>query len=272
LDAEKQFPQVRVGTAQLEGVWLASPIVAVGEVSHIISYGHQAVSHLPPPTSPEAHDLYWCQGDLSLVAVVKGQLRGSGRKYLWASTIPGCKLVDDNPKLIYHGLKTKFWFLRDERQFLRPTFDYGAHRFEGVFTPWSQGPPLPARQRLGALLLMPSANSDSLDDYARYLWNVGDIACELLGKSECARRIRLLEQLGNPALTESACGFLKGQLGNDLPGKVRGTCPTSGHLANARFLPFHLITLRAPPAPPAFSRVILAFSMLSRAHQPPTTS
>jgi len=71
---------------------------------------------------------------------------------------------------------------------------------------------LRARRRLGALLLTPAANSDSLDDYSRYLWDVGDIACELLGKAECIRRIRGLEGLGNPKLRESACGFLKGQL------------------------------------------------------------
>jgi hypothetical protein len=212
LEAEQNFPQVRVSTTQLEGAWLASPIVAVGEVSNITAYGHQTVGHLPAPTSAEAHDLYWCHGYLHVVAVVKGRMRGTRRKYLWASTIPGCDLVDNNPNLIYHRLKTKFWFLRDEGQFLRPTFDYGAHRFEGVFTAWSEGPPLPARQRLGALLLTPFANSDSLDDYAHYFWNVGDIACELLGKSECTRKMRSLETLGNPALSESACGFLKGEL------------------------------------------------------------
>jgi hypothetical protein len=217
--AEQQFPQVRVSRTLLEGVWLASPIVAVGDVSDITSYGHQTVDHLPAPTSPGFHDLYWCQGYFNAVAVVKGELKDTRRKYLWASTVPGCNLVDNNPKLVYHRLKTKYWFLREEGQFLRPTFDYGTYCFGGVFTPWSEGPLLPARNRMGALLLTPSANSDSLDDYAGYLWNVGDIACELLGKSECIRRIRSLEGLGNPALRESACGFLTGQLGVDCRSK-----------------------------------------------------
>lgn len=214
MDAQQQFPQLRVSKTLLEGVWLASPIVAIGDISNIMSYGHQTVDRLPAPTMPGVHDLYWCQGDFNVVAVVKGRLQGGSRKYLWASTIPGCMLIDDNPKLIYHRLKTKFWFLRDEGEFLRPTFDYGTYRFEGVFTPWSQDPQVPARQRLGALLLTPSANSDSLGDYARYLWDVGDIACDLLGKPECARRIRSLERLDSQALRESACGFLKGQLGS----------------------------------------------------------
>jgi hypothetical protein len=211
--AQQEFPQVRVSTTLLEGVWLASPIVAVGEVSGITSYGHQTVDHLPAPTTPGGHDLYWCQGYFRMVAVVKGEMKEKGGKYLWASTIPGCKLVDNDPHLIYHRLKTKFWFLREEGQFLRPTFDYGTYPFAGVFTPWSEGPKLPARERLGALLLTPSASTDTLEQYARYLWNVGDIACELLGNPECIRRIRRLEGLGNPALQESACGFLKGQLG-----------------------------------------------------------
>ena len=217
--AEQEFPQVRVSTTRLEGVWLKSPIVAVGDVSNITSYGRQTVDSLPAPTMVDLHDLYWCQGYFNAVAVVKGELKERRRPYLWASTIPGCKLVDNNPKLVYHRLKTKFWFLREEGEFLRPTFDYGTYAFGGVFTPWSQGPHLPARDRLGALLLTPAANSDSLDDYARYLFDVGDIACDLLGKPECIRRIRTLERLENPALRESACGFLKGQLEADCRSK-----------------------------------------------------
>ena len=88
--AEQEFPQVRVSTNRLEGVWLASPIVAVGEVSDITSYGKQTLEHLPAPTMPDLHDLYWCQGYFNAVAVVKGELKEARRKYLWASTIPGC--------------------------------------------------------------------------------------------------------------------------------------------------------------------------------------
>lgn len=161
VEAEQVFPQVRVSTTRLEGVWIKTPIVAVGDVSNITSYGHQTVDHLPAPTMPDVHDLYWCQGFFNAIAVVKGELKDTRRRYLWASTIPGCKLVYNDPKLVYHRLKTKYWFLRDEGEFLRPTFDYGTYAFGGVFTPWSEGPALPARRRLGALLLTPAANSDS---------------------------------------------------------------------------------------------------------------
>ena len=80
---------------------------------------------------------------------------------------------------------------------------------------WDDSSGATPRQRLGRLLLTPSASSETLQDYARYLWDVGDIACELLGRAECARRIKGLVQMGNPALREGACGFLKGQLGED---------------------------------------------------------
>lgn len=115
LGAEQEFPQVRVSTTRLEGVWIKTPIVAVGDVSDITSYGHQTVDHLPRPTMPDLHDLYWCQGFFNAIAVVKGELKDSRRKYLWASTISGCTLVDNDPKLVYHRLKTKYWFLREER-------------------------------------------------------------------------------------------------------------------------------------------------------------
>lgn len=213
--AEHEFPQVRVGVTELEGVWLKTPIAAVGEVSNIVSYGHQTVDRLPRPTDPSVHDLYWCLGYFNAVAVVKGALKEKRRKYLWASTFRGCMLVNSDPYLYYHRLETKIWFLREEGEFLRPTFDYGSHRFAGVFTAWSDGPDLPAPERMGALFLTPFANSDTLEDYARYLWLIGDIACELLGRTECIQRIRSLEALGSPALRESACDFLKGQLGTD---------------------------------------------------------
>jgi hypothetical protein len=214
--AEQEFPQIRASNTQLEGVWRASPIVAVGEVDNITSYGKQTVDRPPDPTIADVHDFYWCQGDFKVTAVVKGELHGPlSEKYLWASTFPGCKLLPDDPSLFDRRAKTRVWFLREESGFLRPTFDYGTHRFEGFLTKWEDGPPLPAPQRAGALLLTPSANSDQLEDYAYLLVDMGDIACELLGKGECIRRIKDLARLGNPMLREYACGFLKGQLRED---------------------------------------------------------
>lgn len=160
--------------------------------------------------SPEVHRLYWCEGNFHVIAVIKGEIRGQNRRYLWGSGMPGCKLTYGSVEG-FQRLKTQVWFLREEGDFLRPTFDGGTRGFIGLYARWDQLSNLTPRQRLGTLLLTPEANSDTLDDYARYLSSVGDIACELLGKSECVQRLRSLAALGNPALREAACGYLAGQ-------------------------------------------------------------
>jgi hypothetical protein len=197
------------------GVWNVSPIAAVGEVVNIHPYGEQDVENLPWPMATGVHKLYWCEGDFRVIAIVKGDLNLSTKRYLWASALPGCKLWDNSRRLIFRRFKTRVWFLREEGDFLRPPFDGGAALFIGFFAKWDESPRLSARQQLGTLLLTPTANNDTLKNYARYLWDVGDIACELLGKAECVRQIRALAGLGDPVLRENACQFLKGQMDED---------------------------------------------------------
>jgi hypothetical protein len=188
-----------------------SPIVAVGEVLNTSSYGEQTLDHLPWPWQPWGHNIHWCQGDFHVIAVVKGELR-AGRKFLWASGIPECDLYDHNPELATGRFRTRAWFLREEGKFLRPLFDVGAHYFIGLCARWEDGAPLPARRRLGALLLTPAANCEPLEYYADYLLSTaGDLACEVLDKTECVERIKALAHSGNAALRAAACLYLKGQ-------------------------------------------------------------
>jgi len=212
VDADKKFPEWRGSNLEISAEWDASPIVAVGNVTNVTEYGQQEVDHLPWPMSPDVHRLFWCEGDFHAVAVVKGEMRLLNEKYLWGSGMRGCKLSYGSRSGLAR-LQTRVWFLREEGEFLRPTFDGGTHGFLGLYTPWSSGPNLPPRERLGVLLLTPGANADSLRDYAQYLWSVGDIACELLGKSACAERIRALAALGDAGLKTAACGYLKAQQG-----------------------------------------------------------
>jgi hypothetical protein len=216
--AEQGFPEWRGSNVVLPALWTQSPIVAVGEVVDVSSYGEQDVASLPPPMSSNVHRLYWCTGQFRAVAVLKGEMPATPRRYLWASAEPGCKLWYGTADSLAR-LATRVWFLRAEGGFLRPTFDGGTHLFIGTYAKWDDSSGAPPRQQLGTLLLTPSANSETLEDYAHYLWDVGDIACELLGRAECARRIKALAQMGNPALREGACGFLKGQLGEDCASK-----------------------------------------------------
>lgn len=215
LCGQQKFPEWRGSTQAVYGAWTASPIVAIGDVNNVTSYGEQSADSFPWPMSPDVHKLYWCTGDFRLTALVKGELRTPTRKYLWASAFPGCSLWlwPDNPRAADRRFQTRVWFLREEGGFLRPTVDAGIDRYMGLFTKWEDIPPLEARQQLGRLLLTPSANNDTLDDYAAYLPLVLDIACELLGTRACAQQIGALAELGSPRLREVACGLLKGQLG-----------------------------------------------------------
>ncbi len=212
---QQRFPAWRGSTVLPQAEWLASPIVAVGEVVNIVPYGRQHVDHLPQPMSQSVHTLYWCQGEFRPVAVVKGDLRLPPKRYLWASGLAGCRLYPDSGDAM--RFKTHVWFLREEGDFLRPTYDGGAHLFLGLLEVWDDSRRISAREQLGQLLLKPAANSDTLGDYARYFGDVADIACELLGATACVDHIRALATLGNPALQEAACGFLKGQFGASCP-------------------------------------------------------
>jgi hypothetical protein len=218
-EAQRIFPEWRGSNVLLPSVWKASPIAAVGEVVNIHPYGQQIVEKLPWPMSPDVHKLYWCEGDFRVIATVKGELSRSAEKYLWASSLPGCKLWNDNPRLVFNRFRTRVWLLREEGEILRPTFDGGTVSFIGFFAKWDENSRQSPQRQLGALFLTPAANSDALEDYARYLWEVGDVACELLGRAECVREIRALGELGNSALRDNACHFLKGQLDEDCPSK-----------------------------------------------------
>lgn len=207
----QRFPKPRVSTAGLVGVWMDSPIVAVGDVANVASYGEETIDRLPPPTAPSVHQVYWCVGDFHAEALVKGTLHVASKRYLFASTFPGCRVLPDDPAALASRDKTRVWFLREEGEFLRPTFDWGTFPFLGLLAEWDTGAPLPPRERLGALLLTPLAVCDTTEAYAEDVWLVADIACELLGKAECVQRIRMLA-LEIPVLREPACHFLKGQL------------------------------------------------------------
>jgi hypothetical protein len=212
---QRAYPKWRGSNLVLYGEWAAAPIVAVGEVVNVSSYGEQSIDRIPLPMAPWVHKLYWCQGDFRVDAVIKGELDVPVKRYLWASGLPGCKLWPDDPDLVFARFQTRAWFLREEGEFLRPLFDGGTHGYIGLFTKWGNTKPSTARQKLGVLLLTPSANSDNLEDYGRYLWDVARIACDLLGKKECASQIRALADLGNTELQHQACEYLKGVLSED---------------------------------------------------------
>src|SRR5579862_2331673 len=168
----KRFPEWRGSTVLLPGLWEATPIVAIGNVKNVMKFGQQTVDHLPWPVTQDLHKLYWCQGDFESIATIKGALDPK-KKYVWASVNPGCKLFYGDSRE-YSKRVTRVWFLREEGEFLRPTFDGGTAYFYGFFQRWNYASDLAPQQKLGVLFLTPNANSDSLGEFASNIWDVAD--------------------------------------------------------------------------------------------------
>ena len=195
----------------LPGLWERSPIIAVGDLADISELGVQTVDRLPSPIAQSVHTLYWCQASFRAVATVKGRLPNAS-KYVWASIQPGCTLSYGDQKS-YQERVTRVWFLREEQGLLRPTYDGGAAHFYGIYAKWSNDPRPSPQQKLGGLLLTPTAVARSLDEFAKSIWDNADVACSLLGKADCIGRIKALATLGDPALRHAACEYLRAQQG-----------------------------------------------------------
>ena len=218
LRAEQEFPQWR-GAAQSMtsfSAWSASPIVIIGRASNVKPYGEEVSARFASPMPSHVHTLYWCVADLHVLATVKGVYKKTASKYVWASLAPGCNvwLWPDNPQAVDRRFQTRAWFVREEGPLLRPTLDTGMPPYIGLFTNWENVNSVSdARRHFGELLFTPSANSDSIGDYAEYLPDVFDIACELLGKADCALRLAALSDTNDIRLQQISCGLLKGEMG-----------------------------------------------------------
>ena len=173
-DSRPTFPQWRGSNLEISGQWREAPIVAVGDLTDIAAYGEQDVGPLPWPMDPTVRRLYWCSANFRLTATVKGELQAPTKKYLWASSQPGCQ-ISHSDRTAGQRVLTRVWFLREEGDFLRPLFDGGTAKFFGLLYRWTDAQADPPQERLGWLLLTPDANSERIEDYARRLPTVADI-------------------------------------------------------------------------------------------------
>ena len=204
-----QFPTWIASRLSLHALWERSPIIAVGEVVNPVEYGEQTVQRLPDPVSESLHKLFWCVADFNAVAVVKGELSSQAKRFLWASVNPGCRLFYGNRRS-YEKRVTRIWFLREDGEFLRPESD-GSAFFYGLFAKWDKASGVQPKKTVAELLLTPSANAETLEEYSNAIWELGDFACSLLGEAECVSRLMELSHLGNPSLREAACRYLRVQ-------------------------------------------------------------
>jgi hypothetical protein len=144
--------------------------------------------------------------------MIKGNIRGESRRYLFASLRPGCQL-DYRAETYGSRVKAKVWFIRQERRFLRPTYDGDSPPYLGLFKEWGNTPNVYPLVEFGRLLLTPDAAVETLDDFADVIWDYGDIACSALGRATCVAELRRIGELEGGRLRELVCTYLKAQHG-----------------------------------------------------------
>jgi hypothetical protein len=151
---------------------------------------------------------------------LRGVLPAAGKKFLWGAVEPGCDVTrfTDN-KRGEVGTVTKVWFLREEVNYLRPVVDaYGP--FYCTFNAlW--GNPANPEDRFAQLLLTPSANNQTLREFATGFFKTASVACMILGHKGCIDKIKTLASLGDLDLRNAACSYLKSQFGETCTPVVR---------------------------------------------------
>jgi hypothetical protein len=144
---------------------------------------------------------------LRVDVVIKGNTRVGRRTLAWGQARPDCDArFATNAKNGGEGFTV--WFMREEGEMLRPAVDGGSAVNLTFLAPWNRLAVNPPLRRFATFLLTPSANTASLDEFAEGLWDQAEVACGILGESECKERLRSLARMGSPTLRETACSYL----------------------------------------------------------------
>lgn len=215
-DDTRRFPEFEVGGLNFQGSWQKASFVAVGEVINHRVYEVQWKEELPWPVPSSLHLLYWCRGDLRIDAAVKGEAPAESVDVYWATVQPDCRSAF-NDERYSRQWPTKIWCVKRDGRFQVLLHAFYYRRYLGLPFRWDAGAKLPPRERLGALLLSPSDDEEDLYSFGDRIWERADVACELLGKEGCVRKLRDLAALGGKtpggeALKEAACQYLKAEL------------------------------------------------------------
>lgn len=208
-----QFSQWVAAPLTMVGVWERAETVVIAELKNTKEIGVQQLqTPLPWPTSPTVDKVYWCEGEFTAYSIIKGRYPTQGKRFIWGAIRPGCTISYANKRELNGRRVLRIWFVREEPRAIRPVVDGGGVFFLTFGADWG-GPRVenPARA-FAQLLLTPSANASSLSEFSRMLPSVGELACLILGRSECINEMRSLARLGNDDLKKAACAYSDLQL------------------------------------------------------------
>lgn len=206
------FPEWKAGQWAPLGLWEKSQLVVVGDIRQVKPYGIQVGVQLGPPVQHGYDKLYWCEGELLILAVVKGSEQRKQARLLWASLVPGCVLYwnDSNNEMIS---SSRIWFLRKEGAILRPVLDYGM-MFRGGTTlflevrrPWADRPGIPLPEAFAGLLLSPEVLGDGRLELEGGGEEILYLACSALGSEKCVATLRALSKI-RPSTRQMVCRYL----------------------------------------------------------------
>jgi hypothetical protein len=206
--AQEKFPVFKAAPLLLVGEWDQAEAVVVGGVENIKQMGVQRSVHLSWPIPEGEYPIYWCEADFRVYATIKGRAPAAEKKFVWGSGVSGCKLPSHGQRQDV-GPITQVWFVREEGNYLRPVADYSAQYFYELYASWDKEPSPPPQIRFAELLLTPSANGGFPEP--------ASLACFILGRDECIRRIQALADLGDPDLRRQACSYLDSQFAAECP-------------------------------------------------------
>jgi hypothetical protein len=103
-------------------------------------------------------------------SVIRGQTPTPGKKFLWGSGFPGCGLAPLKTDATY-GPTTELWFIREEKEYIRPFSDMRSrYVFHGS---WDAQPGPDPQTRFALLLLNPRANGERVKEFAEAFLNRG---------------------------------------------------------------------------------------------------
>lgn len=205
------LPTWTVGPLALVGLWETSSDVVVADAKNIRALGGQTVLNPPAPASLKNRRIYWCQADLEIKDVIKGDIKPGTKKFVWGAIRSGCNLAALGRATIRGDSVVRVWFIREEASLLRPVVDGGGIFFLAINGRF-EGTEKNRQEHFGELLLTPDAVAATSREYAAQFLSLADAACLVLGKEQCVERIKQLARVPDGILHGAVCKVLHDNL------------------------------------------------------------
>lgn len=201
LSAQTQLPQAVFRPLGLSGSWEEGTLAVVGTVRSASVRGRNWNG---------IRWLTWCESEIDVRAVLKGEWSGNPAKVLWA----GLDSRDCAPTPAGEG-RIEVWLLRQDGGVLRLVTDGGGitRLFFNATWPKDVTSGVRARALFGCLLLSESAFGPGPKSFSEALVHRGSLAQLILGDARTEAELRNLLKSSSEDVRREACRYLRFQMG-----------------------------------------------------------